>query len=232
MKLFNKWAYFLSILTNLFFLGVAIRHFYIKNKQEQDAILHNPLNTYNDTRLEIFDHLMINKGDIVFLGTSLTEAFPLYELFPGNLPIKNRGIGGNNSSQITANVYNYAIKQPSKIIIEMGINDLNKHVPIASIIDNYKNTITIIKTVSPGTKVYCQSILPTCYEYQWLMPNIISANQQIASLCKGRKIQYIDSFNAFLKNGSMDSSFTYDGLHLTWDGYRTWLSQIDAIVTN
>ena len=84
---------------------------------------------------ELFESLSRNSHSIVFLGNSLTQNFELSEFFP-NHKIKNRGINGDVSAGILNRVKSITALHPSKIFIEMGINDLGTGVSNDRILKN------------------------------------------------------------------------------------------------
>src|SRR5688572_24311555 len=55
--------------------------------------------TINQGKYSAYDGVAIDSNDIVFIGNSLTEGFPLDEYFH-RTDIKNRGIGGSETSHL------------------------------------------------------------------------------------------------------------------------------------
>ena len=70
----------------------------------------------------------VKKGEILFVGSSLMEQFPIYELmldYGINKVIYNRGIGGFTTNELLE-VMDVCIfdLEPSKIFINIGTNDV------------------------------------------------------------------------------------------------------------
>jgi lysophospholipase L1-like esterase len=182
------------------------------------------------SRLELFQlldsSLQPNTG-IVFLGDSLTEMGEWNELLNNTL-VKNRGISGDTTDDILARLNLITEIKPSKIFLMIGVNDLwqqksnNNH-----ILENYHTIFESIKTYTPSTKVYIQSMLPvnnTDFRiFKASNEDIIWLNQQIEKMVKKFNYQYIDLFSHFINNqGELDTHYTDDGVHLNAKGYIRW----------
>jgi lysophospholipase L1-like esterase len=76
-----------------------------------------------------------------------------------NPKIKNRGIGGDETDGVLLRLEEIIKSLPEKIFIMIWINDLS-HLGIDQVVTNYKKIIEKIKSQSPNTKIYIQSILP------------------------------------------------------------------------
>src|SRR5690348_4269946 len=101
----------------------------------------------------------IKPSDIVFVGNSLTDRFPLREMFP-NIPVRNKGISGNTSQDILNRIDSIADAKPRKIFLDVGINDILRNQSVDTLFINYKRIVETIKSKSPDTKIYIQSLLP------------------------------------------------------------------------
>ena len=99
-----------------------------------------------------------SKGGIVFLGNSLTEFFNL-SVF-GDTSIINRGIRGDFTEGLLKRIDEVISLQPSKLFIEIGINDIFEKVPLEEINDNYEKLIERIKKIVPKQRfIYNQICL-------------------------------------------------------------------------
>jgi lysophospholipase L1-like esterase len=180
---------------------------------------------WDETKNEQFDSLPIRPDDIVFVGTSLTEAFQLQEYFPG-LPVVNRGIGANETRHIVARISAIAGKHPMKIFMEGGLNDLRERVPADTIMVHIRSILEMAKFQSPGSKLYYCSIFPTTMSESGLNSSINALNGQIKTFCESNGITYINVHDALLKGGELDESFTCDGMHLNGKGYEVWKEKL------
>ncbi|MBL7105534.1 MAG: G-D-S-L family lipolytic protein, partial [Bacteroidales bacterium] len=56
-----------------------------------------------------------------------------------------------------------------------------------------------------------------------LNTKIYKINNRLRFICKEKDLRFIDIHPDFLnKNGEMDAEYTYDGVHLTEQGYILW----------
>ncbi len=181
------------------------------------------------------------KDEIVFLGNSLTEYNDWSVMF-GDQHLKNRGIEGDNTIGILKRLEEVLSSRPRKIFLEIGINDvlgyshgypLPENYGDERILTNYEEIIVQIKKQSPGTLLFLQNILPVSEErsragnYNERIKNL---NQSLESLSKKYQCTYIDLYQGFEERGSLKRAFTYDGIHITKEGYEVWKKKIEKYV--
>ncbi len=176
----------------------------------------------------MFEQMPTPKNAVIWLGDSITDGGEWSELFPAYNTM-NRGISADNTFGILYRLHEIIRRQPKKLFILIGINDISKNIPDAVIIRNYKKMIDSIQLQSPSTKIFVQSILPTNNNYkdfknhQNKTEHILFINNELKKLCADKKITYVNLYDAFIdKDGKLDSRFTNDGLHLTGAGYLRW----------
>lgn len=179
---------------------------------------------YNRARSEIFDSLPINKGDIVFFGNSITESFPVTEYFP-SLPIRNRGIGGNQIIQLIQRLPPILSRNPTKIFIEIGINDVLQDVPYDTITHRFGVMLDLLHR--SNANIFITSILPIGL-LQDLRKNdtINRLNFFLRQITRMLDMHYINIAPALKLNGVLNPAYTYDGIHLNEGGYRVYREKI------
>lgn len=168
------------------------------------------------------------KKDIVFLGNSITF-WAEWEALLRNRHVKNRGIPGDTSYGILERLDEVTGGKPAKIFLMIGINDLAKHTPVQVLLKNCARIVKRIKTESPGTRIYIQSLLPVNAAFNKL-PNhtnkgdlVREVNKGLERLSEEEKVVFIDLFNHFTDTeGNLKKEFTWDGVHLTAEGYGKW----------
>lgn len=166
--------------------------------------------------------------DIIFLGNSITFWAEWQELL-GNKHIRNRGIPGDTSYGILGRLDEVTGGKPAKVFLMIGINDLARNTPAAVVANNCKRIVKRIKTESPRTRVYLQSLLPTNDSFNKL-PNhcnkdalILEVNGALAVLAKEENVGFIDLYTHFSDSaGKLKKELTWDGVHLTAAGYAQW----------
>ena len=182
-----------------------------------------PVNQWINTRGDIFEHLPINQEDIVFIGDSLTEEFPVTEMF-NNIHVKNRGIGYSTSTDIKTRFIKIASVPPQKIFLQVGLNDLRSGIAPHTVFENFK---AMVKSVKPETKIIVQSLLPNG-DNKFL--KVIEAYNDVTKhYCAERNIPFIYLYTLFFKEG-LNPAYTYDGTHLNGAGYMVWKRAIEGLV--
>jgi len=185
--------------------------------------------TYYEQRKSLFEALPDTKGEIIFLGNSITDGGEWVELFR-NKHMKNRGISGDISAGVLNRLNEITSSKPAKVFLLIGINDLARSISVDSLFQNIILIVTNIGKQSPKTKVYVQSILPVNCDLGMFRDHtnkaahIIEVNKLLLDWCKHNGIQYIDLYSRF-KNDSdqkLNPVYTNDGLHLMGEGYRVW----------
>lgn len=178
-----------------------------------------------------FKLLPNDSTDIVFLGDSHTASFALSEMF-NTVRTKNRGIGGNTSSDIIKRLDEVTEGRPAKIFLEIGINDLSNGISVDSLLYNVKQISSTIKAQAPLTKLYIHGMFPTAFAQKQLMPKIKDYNRRLEQYCSNKGITFIDVFPSFYDSaqGGLSEALTTDGVHLNEKGYFIWKSLIHDLV--
>ena len=94
----------------------------------------------------------------------------------------------------------------------------------------------MIRQAQPDATIILQGILNLTKDYaddrdHFSPSNINAINDEIRALSNNRDIYYID-INAYFsdKNGYLDPNRSYDGCHLTAEGYKEWMTYISVDV--
>jgi lysophospholipase L1-like esterase len=184
--------------------------------------------TYYEQKVTLFRLLPNTKGEIIFLGNSITDIGEWAEIWQ-NKKVRNRGISGDNTFGVLARLDEITSAKPAKVFIMIGINDIAKETPDSVVIANYKKIINRIQTESPKTKIIVQSILPTNNDFiefkrhQNKTDHIVFINTSLENYCKQIGLVYVDLYKAFLDaNSKLDKKYTNDGLHINGYGYMRW----------
>lgn len=178
-------------------------------------------------RVDQFNAFPNSSRDIIFLGNSITAGIDWEELLQ-NPAAKNRGISGDITFGVLERLHEVTEGKPRKVFILIGTNDIARNIPDAVILGNYKRIIRQIKKESPATKIYFQTILPVNSEvppkknHYGKDAHIAAVNEGLKKLGREEAITIIDLHPHFLKEGKLDKTLTYDGLHLNINGYKLW----------
>ncbi|MDD2225308.1 MAG: GDSL-type esterase/lipase family protein [Candidatus Shapirobacteria bacterium] len=191
--------------------------------------------SYYIEKQTLFDNLPQSTNTIYFLGDSLTDGCEWNELL-SNPKIKNRGIMGDSTEGVLNRLNQITQSKPQKIFIMIGINDLLNNIETTKILDNYQKIITTIRTDSPKTKIYIESVLPLNFELDKTKrpinnQNISDFNNNLKNFTDNSNIFYIDLYSAFLNlSGQLNEKYTLDGIHLNGQGYLNWKNEISKYI--
>ena len=175
------------------------------------------------------NQVSVKEPDIIFIGDSIVEYYPLQELLQTNKVLINRGIRGYKTDllldNLDAHLFGSAL---DKVFILIGTNDIGKEIPQSETLENLEGVIQKISREYPLAQIQLLSVLPVNEgeEYKgtvYLRPNgkIQDLNQAYRQLANAyMNVQFIDLYDAFLdEGGQLRPDYTTDGLHLTIAGY-------------
>ena len=189
--------------------------------------------TYYDQRELLFEAMPTSENDIIFLGNSITDGGEWCEIFQ-NINCKNRGISGDKCPGVLNRLETITKGQPAMVFLMIGVNDMGAGVPADTIAKNIRTIVQRIKTESPRTKVYLQSVLPTSDYYgmfnghtsRW--QQVAGINELLKAVAKEEAVTYIDLYSHFAtKEGKMNPQYSNDGLHINGEGYKLWRQVIE-----
>ena len=172
-------------------------------------------------------------GQTVFIGDSLTDGCALDVFYPElSTAAYNRGIGGDTTGGVLKRLKLslFDIK-PSRIIMMIGINDINCMVPNSKILDNYGKILGEIKAALPEAEVYCVSVMPvnrdiesyTVVNAEITNSKVLELNPEIEKLTVSYGYRFIDLHADFCDaDGFLKKELSPDGIHLNHDGYTVY----------
>ena len=198
--------------------------------------------SYYDQKCAAFalENANLSEGQIVFIGDSITDGYRLNNYY-NDLPLAtyNRGIGGDVTSGVIARLKTSVIDlKPAKVILMIGINDINIGRTNDEIMTNYKTIIEEIQTKLPATEIICESVLPmdnrvTAWgiDLPKTIDKIKDLNARIKTYVESKGILFVDLFTPFAdENDQQIPSYSYDGLHPNADGYAVWTSVLKPLL--
>lgn len=185
-----------------------------------------------DDQQEVVREIMVNSrranpGGIVFLGDSLVQGFDLQRYFKRD-DLYNCGCNGA-TTDLLLHLQPYAVRdyRPRKVIILIGTNDLSDEWQF----DKLESAFNVFKLIDIlrrfDEKIQVSVISPLPIDETRAKTNCRN-NMQLAQLGYEYKANvlefdgchYIDAFEAFLKDGTLNEALTSDGLHLNEAGYE------------
>jgi lysophospholipase L1-like esterase len=189
----------------------------------------NKFGTYYNQRLSLFEKMPDTKGEIIFLGNSITDGSEWCELLD-NPKVKNRGISGDTTEGVLFRLNEVTRSKPAKVFLLIGTNDLSRGISKDSVFCNICKIADRIRKDSPRTKVFVQSILPVNDSFGLFKNHtnkteeVLWVNARLKEWCTKENVGFVDLYSRFKLPDSekMNPKYTNDGLHLLGDGYLLW----------
>lgn len=182
------------------------------------------------TKYRHLNQVSVVEPDILFIGDSIVEYYPLQELFGTSKTIVNRGIRGYQTGllleNLDAHLYGGAV---DKIVLLIGTNDIGKDVPVNEALNNLEAIIQSIARDYPLTEIKLLSILPVNEGEEYKQTVYIRTNEKIQNWNQAyqelasvyMQVEFVPVFDCLTDQaGQLKKDYTTDGLHLSIAGYQ------------
>ena len=182
------------------------------------------------TKYRELNRISVIEPNIIFIGDSIIEYYPLQELLGTSKTIVNRGIRGYQTGlllkNLDAHLYGDAVDQ---IVLLIGTNDIGKDVPMSQALTNLESVIQSISRDYPLSQIKLVSILPVHQGEEYKQTVYIRTNEKIKGWNQAyqelasayMQVEYVSAFEELLdQEGQLKSDYTTDGLHLSVSGYQ------------
>ena len=176
------------------------------------------------------NQISVLEPDIIFIGDSIVEYYPLQELFGTAKTIVNRGIRGYQTrlllENLDAHLYGDAVDQ---IVLLIGTNDIGKDVPMNEALDNLERVIQSIVRDYPLSQIKLVSILPVNEGKEYKQTVYIRTNEKIREWNQAfetlafayMQVDFVPIYDSLADSeGQLKKDYTTDGLHLSVAGYQ------------
>lgn len=192
------------------------------------------------TKYRELNQISVIEPDIIFIGDSIVEYFPLQELLGTTKTIVNRGIRGYQTGllldNLDAHLYGDAVDQ---IVLLIGTNDIGKDIPMNEALNNLESVIQTISRDYPLSQIKLVSILPVNEGEDFKQTVYIRTNEKIKAWNQAyqdlasayMQVEFVPVFENLLdQKGQLKSDFTTDGLHLSVSGYQALSSTLKKYI--
>ena len=182
------------------------------------------------TKYRELNQVSVLEPDIIFIGDSIVEYYPLQELFGTAKTIVNRGIRGYQTGllldNLDAHLYGDAVDQ---IVLLIGTNDIGKDIPMNDALDNLEGVIQLLNRDYPLSQIKFVSILPVNEGEEYKQTVYIRTNEKIrewnqayeALASAYMQVDFVPIYGSLTDTeGQLKSAYTTDGLHLSVAGYQ------------
>ena len=182
------------------------------------------------TKYRELNQISLLEPDMIFIGDSIVEYYPLQELLGTAKTIVNRGIRGYQTrlllENLDAHLYGDAVDQ---IVLLIGTNDIGKDIPMNEALDNLEGVIQSLNRDYPLSQIKLVSILPVNEGEEYKQTVYIRTNEKIrewnqayeALASAYMQVDFVPIYDSLTDSkGQLQSSYTTDGLHLSVAGYQ------------
>ena len=188
---------------------------------------------YYMIKKSIFESMPKYNNEIIFLGDSLTDYVQFSEIFP-DLPVINRGIAGDTTTGVLYRLDEIISRKPAKLFIHIGLNDIVYKVTPAEIAGNIRKIVERVKSGSPETKIYLETILPVVNngKFQTDRPSEIikSVNELLPEIAKDFDCKLLDNYKFFAEDDNMPERYSIDGVHMNGAGILKWMKFLEPYI--
>lgn len=187
----------------------------------------------------------VQKGEILFTGSSLMEQFPVNELLMTNgmdQVIYNRGIGGFTTTDMLEHMEEMVFgTEPSRIFINIGTNDIGSpDYRLEALLERYEEIITRIRERLPEAEITMMAYYPVnetdklpegeCGKTAFVTrtnENIAIANEAIERLAAKKGCRFVNVNEGLTdERGKLKKEFTIEGIHMYANGYQVVLDNL------
>jgi len=182
------------------------------------------------TKYRELNQISLLEPDMIFIGDSIVEYYPLQELLGTVKTIVNRGIRGYQTrlllENLDAHLYGDAVDQ---IVLLIGTNDIGKDIPMNEALDNLEGVIQSLNRDYPLSQIKLVSILPVNEGEEYKQTVYIRTNEKIrewnqayeALASAYMQVDFVPIYDSLTDSeGQLQSTYTTDGLHLSVAGYQ------------
>ena len=182
------------------------------------------------TKYRELNEVSLLEPDMIFIGDSIVEYYPLQELLGTAKTIVNRGIRGYQTGllldNLDAHLYGDAVDQ---IVLLIGTNDIGKDIPLNEALDNLEGVIQSLNRDYPLSQIKLVSILPVNEGEEYKQTVYIRTNEKIrewnqayeALASAYMQVDFLPIYDSLTDSeGQLQSAYTTDGLHLSVAGYQ------------
>lgn len=230
-------AIILSISTALLLVAVIVLSCLLIRETRGDDFNLSEHEKYYNAKCNSFalQNFNASKGQIVFVGDSITDLYPLDDYYQSlNLATYNRGIGGDTTqgvlNRLDVSIFDIA---PKAVVLLIGTNDVNGGIDNSVILNRYQQIVTKIYEKLPSVKLYLTSIIPqnkvletyTSVNVATSTAKILALNPEIEKIANTYGATYVNLFPLLSgENNLLISSYSDDGIHLNANGFAVWSS--------
>ena len=186
---------------------------------------------------ETLSHQTRHRKVIIFAGDSLVDGLEWHEHFPisNSGIILKRSISGETLDRFIDRFEVTFLPEYDilKVFIMIGINDIRDSTfRIETFTQKYHALLEKFLAFLPADRICLHSLFPTRLENISNL-QIKQVNSYLTAYAIGKRLCYIDLYDQLTDStGHLNVNYTYDGIHLSFEGYKIWLRALTPYVLN
>lgn len=213
----------LGLLLGAFFVYKHfVRPVYLSSQVVQSEEFQKLL-TYWETMPPVLD-------EIILIGNSLCVEYPWEQLDSSH--VTKMAMRGDVSLQLCDRLHAIEKREPRAVMVSMGINDIfNENEFDESMYRQFVKShqqrfdhLLILMSLSPVS--FESGLFSDCKRAN---EQIQVANTLIKAIADEHGAIYLDVHTALTEDGKLAEKYTYDGIHLTEEGYRIWEFKFNSL---
>lgn len=186
-------------------------------------------------RVDSFMKMPVQKGVWVFLGDSLTDYAPTQELF--GVRALNRGIAGDTLSDLGKRASEVSRHLPDAIVLWGGTNDILAGTGCEEVVQRILKLATTLNQSSPTSRLIVLGPPPIsdllASSQAGLRSGIVCVNRRLGERISEVKAQFADPAVVLADgSGALSAAYSFDGIHLSGDGYRAWAAWLSPMLAD
>lgn len=174
-----------------------------------------------------------DRGAVVFVGDSITEAWAdLANAFP-DLKVANRGISGDTTRGVLARLQDdVLVLEPSAIVLLIGTNDLELGGTPEIAAANLRAILAAVERHGKPIPVILCEVMPSATSMQRPASTIRAMNERFRAAARAHAdVRVLDTWALFADaNGDAPLAYFPDRLHPNADGYAKWAAALRPIL--
>lgn len=228
----KKHSYLKDILLLLLFILILTLSFYMVDKYFISKCAEKPKVKNEKSEVE----RIILDDNYLFLGDFLTDDYDIEDAFKDMFVVKSAykdDLVSDFLNNLTEKVYRY---NPSKIFIEVGLNDVLEEKDDEEIVAKIEELVDRIKENRSYCEIYVESIYPINRDldddlFEDANEKSKKINEELFIMSEEKNIKYIDLYDILIdKDDNLDEDYTDDGKHLNDDGYEKVTEEIKKYI--
>ena len=190
----------------------------------------------NNSKLELGKNILNSSSkdyktyfnDSVFWGDSISEGFTAYDVLNDNEVV---AVKGKTVDMAQKDINIIVAKNPSKLYLLFGMNDLENYSDINDFKKAYENLLKNVSSKLENTRIYIMSTMYVNSKASSRQPalsrdRVAKANGYIKEICRENEYTYVDITDIYDNNPSL---YEQDGIHAVGKFYPIWLNKLISV---